>query len=504
MAVIDELKQDPKFLALSPEAKRIVLSKKDPAFGRLSSGAQGIVVSKISATTGGGSAEKPSFLDKTISALPRIGQAAGTPFGPIGELIGRGAGEAAARNPQVTKPLAKFAMSSAPAVAGMVASPGVGPATAAAMTARAAMEIKDKGSVEGAENVLKESVLGRGPLTAAKELAIKNPASMAKIAGEGLLQHVAEVPALVKAAMASGSGLKAAKALGATKAYLNSAKKMEEAAAVGKTMLDEQVITAKATAQEMAEKVEGLITEKGQAIGNYLDSVGAKFNLKKIVNALEEMRPRSASGKLLDAGKFKAINGQIDEAVATVNSYGSKLQAEMPSINPKDWKFNVVGDAPLVDFSDANQLKRAFQETTNWYGKAPADVADRVIAGKVRALVDDSLEEIAKQAGKGNEYAAFLKDKKVYSHAMRAKDYLYNRLSSEIGNKTISLTDWSAILAGAVTGGNPITSAGTLAAKKITEKYGNQMLSQVRNAATTIPSKIRMGLIPAEGFAGNE
>lgn len=49
MAIVDDLSKDPKFLDLSPEAKRIVLTKKDPAFGRLSKQAQEIVIDRLHA-----------------------------------------------------------------------------------------------------------------------------------------------------------------------------------------------------------------------------------------------------------------------------------------------------------------------------------------------------------------------------------------------------------------------------------------------------------------------
>ena len=47
MSVVDDLSKDPKFLDLSAEAKRLVLSKKDPAFGKLSKQAQEVVIDRL-------------------------------------------------------------------------------------------------------------------------------------------------------------------------------------------------------------------------------------------------------------------------------------------------------------------------------------------------------------------------------------------------------------------------------------------------------------------------
>lgn len=111
MPALEDLQKDPKFMSLSPEAKRIVLSKKDEKFGALSPEAQNIVVGRFSETKSspGRAAEIASKIYRPVleigggigggvlGAGATSATIAGVPAGTVaGGVLGYAAGKGAA------------------------------------------------------------------------------------------------------------------------------------------------------------------------------------------------------------------------------------------------------------------------------------------------------------------------------------------------------------------------------------------------------------------------
>lgn len=147
---------------------------------------------------------------------------------------------------------------------------------------------------------------------------------------------------------------------------------------------------------------------------------------------------------------YAPIHDKIDSALATIRSHGNK---------PLSWKA-------------ANDLKRTLQELADWKSNRDATVVDRKIAGAFRESLDQQLEQAAETVGGRKGFQNFKADKRSYQQTERLLDALNNRLSSEMGNKAIGLTD--TILLAPNLG---VEGAAAVAAKKFLEKRGGSALA---------------------------
>jgi hypothetical protein len=252
------------------------------------------------------------------------------------------------------------------------------------------------------------------------------------------------------AAVAEGIAQKrGAKALGFTKRFLGDKKKSGVARESAQTLLDEGVITPFATAEDMAARTSDLAETSGQGIRSFLSSVNEGkqfFDPKDAIGALEEMRPPYPR-----MGEYRKIHDTIDNAVDTIKAHG---------------------DQPIT-WDEANQLKGTLQDIANWNSNKNATVLDKRVAGTFRESLDKSLEKAAGNMGNEKGFQDFKRNKRIFSATQKAEDPLFNRISSEQGNKSISLTDM-------VIGGPTFAVSGPLQAglivgiKRFAERFGNQ------------------------------
>lgn len=285
---------------------------------------------------------------------------------------------------------------------------------------------------------------------------------------------------------------KAAQALGYTKRFLNGPGKIAKAREVGQTMLNEGVISPFANAEEMSGRVKDLAQSSGSEIGKYLKGMGTGFDPDKAIQEIESLRPQFMGGD------YKVIHKALDRAIDTIKAHGG---------------------GPL-SFEETNALKGILQEAGkfNTSSEALNIGTRRLAAGKFRGSMDSQLENIASdpnvlqtspvsatdntpaaQSGgvfQGqtptqslDEYNNFLKNKKVYGASQEAEKALNNRLSSEMGNKTLSLTDIIAAAPELATG-NPIGAGLLVGLKRGAERYGNQILAVGANNLPTINPNI--------------
>lgn len=270
---------------------------------------------------------------------------------------------------------------------------------------------------------------------------------------------------------------RASKALGFTKRFLNRPDKLAAAKSAGQTMLEEGVVTPLATTEDMAARVTALQQKSGQGIGDFLENTGGQgLDPNKAIAAIEELRPVERGGH------YTPIHKSLDKAIETIQAHGN---------SPIPWK-------------EANEIKTLLQDVSKFNSNTDAltTMTNRRAAGAYRGTLDDMLESASKeqppflktvratgQPGEisppggvwegiepdttGRRFDQFLRDKKVFGAAARAEDALNNRLSSEIGNKTIGLTDTIAA-AGELAAGNPMAAGGLLGAKHVVERFGNQ------------------------------
>jgi hypothetical protein len=176
---------------------------------------------------------------------------------------------------------------------------------------------------------------------------------------------------------------------------------------------------------------------------------GRFFNPDRAVADLNELRPVGDDGAVLRVGAYADINRQIDHAIRTVRAHGNQP----------------------ITLKSANQIKTLLQNATNYNGKRIPNVMDRMIAARFRQSVDDQLTEAANKIGDPKLAQEFKEAKALYGHAQKAKDPIFNRISSELGNRGIGLTDWITIAPQLATG-DPAAALASFGAKKVLEKLG--------------------------------
>jgi hypothetical protein len=253
------------------------------------------------------------------------------------------------------------------------------------------------------------------------------------------------------------------RSLGMTKRFLNTPEKIAQANQDVDLALKRGIITPKASAEEMAARIEALREKAGQGIGDFLteQNLGAKRALKpKAAPQLREQflfDPQTAMADLeklrpkFRGGEYDDIHRLVDSAQETIKAHGTR---------PIPW-------------TEANELKGMLQDMANWdTTKSKAfNNTKKAIAGRFRQYLDTSLEQAVK--ARGGEITPFLENKRLYGAAERMGGAMANRLSSEMGNKAIGLTDWLSGVAGGTVGGVPGAVTG-MAAKKTAETYGSQ------------------------------
>lgn len=281
------------------------------------------------------------------------------------------------------------------------------------------------------------------------------------------------------------------KAFGVTKRFLNKAPKADRMREATQTLMDEGVLTPFSTAENLIDKTNEVHDVAGRKIGSYLKSLegqGKYFDKASAVAELESLRPVGDQGEILRGGDYADINKEIDKAIDTLTSHKSDK----------------------LTFETANQIKKTLQSKVDFMKKAadPVELTKRIIAGKFRDIIDKSIDGVSGSGKELSDPAAatafqdFLKQKKLYGAASTMVDPLYNRLSSEMGNKAVSITDW-ILAAGHMGSGNPLTAVASVGAKRFFERFGGQTKAVAYNKlAKLAESGIPISAPPKFGGAG--
>lgn len=306
------------------------------------------------------------------------------------------------------------------------------------------------------------------PLTNIKIPRIpKIPEKVSDVLVEGVMQAPIEATRLLSGAAGKIAPLRAAKAMGATKRFLNTARKIDQAEKTGQIMLDEGVVTSLASSEEMLDRVKKLENASGGRIGEFLKGQKEGIDPNKLVDAIEELRPIkrdpneiltqiAAEGKS-SGGFYDDVDQVLDKAINTIKAHGNKS----------------------LDFETANKIKGLLQKI-NWNSDTLKSTYARKSAGAVRSGIDSELSRIAETSGDTKQFDQFLKDKKVYGASESSKDYLYNALSRELGNRDLGLTDFLTMGAASATGDVKKVGA-LLGIKKALDKFGNQTTASYAN-----------------------
>lgn len=273
----------------------------------------------------------------------------------------------------------------------------------------------------------------------------------------------------------------ALRAMGAPKRMFKTPQMISRAQNSAQTLLDQGAISG--SAEGMADKLGDLESSSGQKIGEILNQFkgqGKFYDLQDGIDQMESLRPRSQNGQVLRGGQYDSINSKIDNAINTI-------KAHSPAQQPKGiLGGNTPQAAPQINFDEANQLKGKLQDAANYNSNKEATLLDKVIAGKFRESLDNSLNKAAGDINDPQLAQEFQKHKQIYGATQVGKDAVYNKLASELANKKIGLTDW-ILGSHAIATGNPLTAIAEVGAKKLFEKYGASSLANATNTIVKTP-----------------
>lgn len=251
------------------------------------------------------------------------------------------------------------------------------------------------------------------------------------------------------------------KATGHTKRFLGTRGKVDRAFQDARVLAKEPgFITPTTTPEQLAEKIAQIKVREGQIIANGLreasDNGGNVIDLEQFVYKLEAMEKFSeATGKKLKGGYHKEINDTLKKAKETVMARFLK---------DKDGKTIFVPVSP----QEANELKTVLQNVA--YNEEKDNILARTISGEYRTYIDQELGNAIDKIGNPALKSTLRNSKRLYGAAANMEDPVYNRISSELGNKKIGITDW-ILAAPQIALGSP-QFAMTIVAKKALEKYG--------------------------------
>lgn len=261
--------------------------------------------------------------------------------------------------------------------------------------------------------------------------------------------------------------------LGFTKRLLNTGDKMDKANDATEWANKNGLMDVLDSPDIRLEKTNAL---KDKAWGTMSDTyqnpalAGKNLNAQRLVDSLEEMRPRNAEGKVLRGGDWDALNGEIDKKIETIQSFRKNTP-------------NGTGYIPQqsdIPWQDAQNLKNTMKGATKWELTQPSTINDlrKRLSGAFRGNMDTQLEE---GIGKDN-MAAYNGAKSDYGMAKNVQRALDNKISSKAGNRLGGLTDMIAGGAG-YTHGGPLSAMAVVAGKKLIERYGlaagSKVLSQM-------------------------
>lgn len=260
-----------------------------------------------------------------------------------------------------------------------------------------------------------------------------------------------------------GSNALGRRELGFTKRLINTGDKLDKANESSEWANKNGLMDVLDSSDDRISKAKGL---KDQAWNSMSDTyndpalAGKNLNAQRLVDKLNEMRPRDArTGSVLTGGDYELLNNEIDKKIETIKAHN--------------------GDIP---WESAQQLKNTMKGATKWDLTQPSVINDlrKRLSGAFRGDMDSQLEEAI---GK-DKMGAYNTAKNDYGNSKNIIRALDNKISSSAGNRLGGATDWLAGGAGMAHGG-PLGGLAVVAVKKAVERYGlaagSKLLSQVAN-----------------------
>lgn len=350
----------------------------------------------------------------------------------------------------------------------------------------------EKGALFG---LLAGGVLGAG--TGALERAGEGLAAYAAKRGgadgiSGLLRrHAAE-----EAYRATGAKIKDWQLLGET-----SAARRARAQDIGGTLLDEGIVTAKATKGSMSEAVAARAEAEGKKLGEMvkrLDGAGASVRMSPeqfLARAEAEVLAPLARTPGLKAEEA-AVRGYLDDFAAKTGVTARAKAAERAQLAAQGVPAAKLPTMPTAEemamptFETMADFRKAFDKKLKW-DSLPSNLftpgaTDQL--RKVRAIFEDEFVQAGDKAAQvlgGTFSAEYKATKELYSKLADARRILKKEVGrEEFANRAISLTDTiTGIGAMAALGPGGLALAG---ANKLMRERGNQVAAGLLNRASGV------------------
>jgi hypothetical protein len=271
-----------------------------------------------------------------------------------------------------------------------------------------------------------------------------------------------------------GKGLKgfaetrAFKALGGLKKANEEAMKKGNLKSIGRQMLDEGVVTPLASKETMAGRVSDLVRRQADSLDEELSAVLTGKGIgpeQKLILEKAKFSPKEAAEIL--KSQIRAQYSELPEKVLN-----SRLQLV------DDW----LSKPGSMNIKQAQNFKTQMQKFINdkSYWKENPNASQETLMGIRRAVkegIEDNADAYAFAAGKDGGTIKNINQQ--LGNSLQADDILADRLSRDASNRSLSLTDYLAGIAGNA-GGGPIGMVKGMAAagaNKLGREYGNNVMA---------------------------
>lgn len=253
------------------------------------------------------------------------------------------------------------------------------------------------------------------------------------------------------------------------------------AQSIGRTLLDEDIVSAGASKSEIATKLQAKVSQVGDELGAMRKKLDKASVRPSTSNIVEEVR-----AKVLDP--LTALPGTEHE-VAAVSKYLDSFVAK-------------AGEAP--SFETLHKFRKALDDKL-YIQKAslvvdPATEQLRKVRGIIEGEFERSGEAAAQELG-GSFLEKYTTTKDLYSKLITAEKISTKSVARQSANRSISLTDTisggsggtaGAIIGSAVGGlgggivGHALGGLASGMANKAVREYGNQVAADALNRATRL------------------
>lgn len=297
---------------------------------------------------------------------------------------------------------------------------------------------------------------------------------------------------------------------------------------IGRTLLDEGIVTAGKSQGEIRQGIEALKNQSGESIGEKLQRLDEIARPGQKINVSEDVLPRTddlmldlRDGPVAQRAAAKRVADELENLLSNVGEEVPNRAARGRSILPS-WRPRTVMDySTPMDLQDLNKFKSQLDDSINWDSTEPKPIQNalRRLRGALNEAVEDKAQNISTNAlGKyklsGETDAQALADSKLFDEFMAAKN-TYGQMDPlmapslvesirQDSNRWLSPSDYSAVISGGLlgslsSGGSPMTSAlvggalGTI--NKLARARGPQVAAAGMDALAD--SKAMGGLIDA-------